>query len=120
MLKLFEVYKDIIRSYSIEKYEVFGDNLRLRMHIMFIDNTTLYVRETIINGVRVTYSYHWQDKDKRLIFRWDNAPHWDVVTFPHHKHRGDKNIIEPSYDRTLEKILEIIKKIILKDHISSM
>ncbi|GMT46695.1 MAG: hypothetical protein IEMM0007_0261 [bacterium] len=116
MLKLFEAYKDIICSYHIEKYEVFGDNLRLRVHIMLIDNSILYVRETIINGERKSYSYHWQDKEKKLLFRWDNAPDWDVETFPHHKHVRDvNNKIEPSYERTLDKVLAIIRRHILKE-----
>lgn len=82
---------------------------------MLIDNSILYVRETIINGERKSYSYQWQDKEKNLLFRWDNAPDWDVETFPHHKHVwGVNNKIEPSYERTLDKVLAIIRRHILK------
>ena len=35
-------------------------------------------------GVMRKYSYHWQDKKERLLIRWDNAPDWEVETFPHH------------------------------------
>lgn len=81
---------------------------------MLIDNSTLYVRDTIINGKRKAYSYHWQDKEKKLLFRWDNAPDWDVETFPHHKHVGVVNKIEPSYERTLDKVLAIMRRHIFK------
>ena len=37
------------------------------------------------------YSYHWQDRNGKLIMRWDNKPHWKhLKTFPHHKHEGDR------------------------------
>jgi hypothetical protein len=33
------------------------------------------------------YRYHFQDADNRLVFRYDNTPHFpDIETYPHHKH----------------------------------
>jgi hypothetical protein len=37
--------------------------------------------------------------------RWDNAPDWDVETFPHHKHIGEQGNVTASYERTLEQVL---------------
>ena len=108
MLDLIESYSKIIKSYKIDKFEQFGDNLRLRASIEFIDSSSLYIRETIINGEKRKYSYHWQTKDEKMIIRWDNAPDWEVETFPHHKHL--KNEIHPSYERTLEQVLKSINK----------
>lgn len=37
------------------------------------------------------YRHHWQDKDARIIKRWDNAPHHkQIKTFPHHLHEGSE------------------------------
>ncbi len=108
MLELLNHYSEIIRSYKINKYEQFGSNLRLRAVIEFKDFSKLHIRETIINGRKRKYSYHWQMKSQKLIIRWDNAPDWDIETFPHHKHK--KNEILPSYERTLEQVLKVIEK----------
>ena len=106
MIKILEKYSKIIRKYQILKFEQFGENLRFRARIEFKNDTVLFVRETIINGKQRKYAFHWQDREGNLIVRWDNAPDWEVKTFPHHKHIKDR--IEPSYERTLEKILEFI------------
>ena len=41
--------------------------------------------------------------------RWDNAPDWDVETFPHHVHVEKEGAVEPSFDRTLEQVLNIVR-----------
>lgn len=107
MLDLIKKYESIIQSYKVEKFEQFGTNLRLRMEIEFKNNSTLYIRETIIENSIRKYSYHWQDNDANLLVRWDNAPDWDIKTFPHHKHYKEQ--ILPSYERTLEQVLKVIK-----------
>ena len=109
MLRLIDRYKSIIISYKITRFEQFEDNLRLRAEIFFINDSKLFVRETIISGQLRKYSYHWQDNNEQLIVRWDNAPDWDVTTFPHHKHIGESSI-ESSYERTLEQVLKYINR----------
>ena len=42
-----------------------------------------------------------------MIIRWDNAPDWDLETFPHHKHIGVGGNVEPSFERTLDQVLDI-------------
>src|SRR3989344_8042898 len=40
---------------------------------------------------KVKYRYHIMDKDKQLILRYDNVPHFPKIkTHPHHKHFRDK------------------------------
>ena len=106
MLKIIENYKKIIIEYHITQFEQFGANLRFRANITFVDHSILYVRETVINGKKRKYSYHWQKTDGTVLIRWDNAPDWDIITFPHHKHIGGQ--IEPSYERTLDQVLSFI------------
>ncbi|MCK8603303.1 toxin-antitoxin system TumE family protein [Desulfoferrobacter suflitae] len=75
---------DIILSFSIKRFEQAGSSLRLRMEIDLADGSKLYVRETVMRGMKRKYAYHWQDSAGRLLIRWDNAPDWEVESFPHH------------------------------------
>ena len=108
MQELLEQFSDIIKATNIEKYDVSGDNIKLRMKLILKDESQLFIRETIISGEKRKYSYHWQDKNNRMIKRWDNAPDWDLETFPHHLHIAET--VVPSYDRSIEKILRVIRK----------
>jgi hypothetical protein len=112
VLQILRKYSQIIRSYKIIRFEQFGKLLRLRAEVNLIDDSKLYIRETVIEAKR-KYAYHWHRKDDKLIIRWDNAPDWEVETFPHHKHFGDKREIEPSYERTLEQVLDFISQQIM-------
>lgn len=72
------------------------------------DDSELHVFEYVDSSLhRIDYSYHWQNKEKILITRWDNAPHHpEIKTSPHHVHEGDD--IKPSDEPTF---VEILKKI---------
>jgi len=111
--KLTERFSSIISSVKVTKLEHNGSSLRLRATITFIDESALFVRETIIAGRKRKYAYHWQDKEKKLLIRWDNAPDWDVKTYPHHKHIGHEKAVAASYERTLEQVLIFISKEII-------
>jgi len=108
--KITKQYKSIISSYRIMRFEQAGTSLKLRAVVEFTDASILHIRETVINGIKRKYAYHWQDKNENTIIRWDNAPDWDVITFPHHKHIGMENRIEPSYERNIEQILTLISE----------
>jgi len=109
-----EILKDFIKDYKIKEFEQVGLNLRLKMEINFVDNSRLIIREITIDGEKRKYSYHWQDKNKKLICRWDNAPDWkNISTFPHHKHL--KNKILPSFSIDSENIFNEIKTMFERD-----
>lgn len=108
MLELLRRYGYIILSWKVTRYEQYASSLRLRMEIELIEGSKLFVRETILEGKERRYSYHWQSKDEELLVRWDNAPHWDVETFPHHKHIGAVDSVESSYERILDQVLKVI------------
>ena len=114
MLKFLSKYSDIISSYKISKFEHFGQILRFRAELILTDDTILYIRETILSISIRKYSYHWQDRHGKLIMRWDNAPDCDVETFPHHLHVGKDDIVKPSFDRTLDQVMSIIRRRLLK------
>ena len=108
--KLIERFSDIIVSVNIARFEQVGSSLRLRARMELIDGTRLFIRETIIGGVNRKYAYHWQEKNEKLIMRWDNAPDWDVKTYPHHKHIGEEKTVDVSYERTIEQVLDVISQ----------
>ncbi|MCD6137261.1 MAG: hypothetical protein J7J91_01540 [Deltaproteobacteria bacterium] len=114
MLQIVKKYSDIIASYRVHGFEQFGALFRLRAEIEIIDGSQLYIRETVIHALKRKYAYPWQDKHQMLIVRWDNAPDWDVETFPHHRHVGKKENVEPSYERTLEQVMAVIAEKVRK------
>ncbi len=82
------------------------------MSVKLIDNSDLFITEYVDEEER-NYTYHWQDENKEMILRWDNAPyHKNISTFPHHSHKPD-GIFE-SFDITLNDIFKIIENIILR------
>ena len=37
---------------------------------------------------KIMYTYHYQDNEQRLVFRYDNAHHRPALAFLTHKHEG--------------------------------
>ena len=108
MLPTLRKHAGIIRDYTITRFEQAGPSFRLRAQVTFVDDSRLYIRETVLEGLERIYAYHWQAPDGSLRIRWDNAPHWDVETFPHHKHVESQQKVCLSYERTLEQVFAII------------
>ena len=108
MLPVLERFRDIIRDYKITSFEEAGASFRWRAALEFVDGSQLHVRETLIGGEKRKYAYHWQTGDGILLVRWDNAPDWDVETSPHHKHVGEQQAVEASYERSMEQVLTFI------------
>jgi hypothetical protein len=70
-------------------------NLRIRLR--FATGCLLELNEAVIveadKLVSLDYRYHCQDAQNRLLFRYDNAPHFpELASFPHHKHLPDETI----------------------------
>ena len=105
MLPVLEKYRAIISDYKITVFEEAGSSFRLRAIVFLVDGSELHVRETLIGGEKRKYACHWQSGEGGLLVRWDNAPDWDVETFPHHKHVGEQVQVVASYERTLEQVL---------------
>ena len=57
---------------------------------------------------KLSYSFHYQNKDNELIFRYDNAAHKPRLAFEEHKHLHDGAIVEaiaPDFFAILEEII---------------
>ena len=89
----------------------------LEGHLSFLDGSSLHAVEfvnvkTIVD--RYKYSYHYQDANNQLIFRYDMAPHHpDVATFPHHKHVGAAANAQEASAPTLEDVLREIESLLI-------
>lgn len=96
----------------INYMEFSKDEGMMRGRLLFIEGYVLDFMEYICIGKeRPKYRFHLMDKDNKMIFRYDNAPHHKISTFPHHKHIHNK--IEPSKEIGLKEVLEEVKTIIL-------
>ncbi len=83
--------------------------------IIFIDNSKLFFTEYLDLRYRIeklTYSFHYQDKNSKLIFRYDNATHKPALSFEDHKHIGS-HILQseiPELRNVLEEIISNLLK----------
>ena len=64
--------------------------LYIKGEIIFVDRSEFHFKEYFIaipDLKKLAYSYHYQNHDKKLIFRYDNADHYrEIETYPYHKH----------------------------------
>ena len=103
----------IIEEYNINKIQKFQNAYSIIAEIIFKDGSILYIKDYLFPDKTRKYSFHWQDKNKVLIFRWDNSPHHkDLNTFPHHLHSKTKILV--SKERNLRDILLVIDKLFQK------
>ncbi|MFZ3091917.1 MAG: DUF6516 family protein [Nitrospirota bacterium] len=108
----------IVLSSSIQKQ--FGpedETVYLKGNLLFINFSVLEIAlfvNKIQNEVSIDkYRFHYMNKEGKLIFRYDNAPHHhEIPTFPHHKHTSSKVIqsLMPSIKDILNEITAIIIK----------
>jgi len=107
--KTVEEFTDIVDA--IEDLEIVEREAvsKLKAKLRLFDGSMLWAGEVWVKGVMEAYSYYWLRPDETVIIGWDNAPHHQsVITFPHHKHVGDR--IEESGERQMEEILNFIKR----------
>jgi len=105
-----------LSSISIERRA--PTRLVLRGTIVFIDGSKLTFLEYIVSEEekleRISYRFHYTDRDNNLIFRYDNAPHHkELSSYPHHKHLADGRVIE-AYPISLLEVLDEISMLLLK------
>jgi hypothetical protein len=85
-----------------------------RYKIYFSDGSLLEMTERLVEEkdelIVTKYRFHWQDKEGKLIKRWDNAPHHpEIDTFPHQLHEGtDDKVLPYSMISGLEVLSEVI------------
>jgi hypothetical protein len=84
-----------------------GDQDYLAGTLIFVDDSTLHFSEYLDQTGEVVdklmYSYHYQDTDNQLIFRYDNALHKPALPSVAHKHLPTQIIAAPA--PTLDEVL---------------
>lgn len=83
--------------------------------VMFIEDSKLFFTEYLDLRYKVeklTYSFHYQDKNNNLIFRYDNAVHSSAGNFQNHKHIGS-NIIRSEIPELRDVLEEIISHLLM-------
>ncbi len=107
----------IVLSSNIQKY--FGpaeETVYLKGHLIIIDSSILEIAIfTTASSDRLLidkYRLHYMDSSGKMIFRYDNAPHYpELALYPHHKHTPDKII--PSTMPSMKNILNEISAVII-------
>jgi hypothetical protein len=88
----------------------------IKIFITFTDESKLYVTEYLDLSVKIeklSYSYHYQDRSGRVLFRYDNAAHKPPLRFAHHKHVGN-SVFQckiPDLEGILEEITDYLMPI---------
>jgi hypothetical protein len=95
-----------------------GNQGYLQGRVVFVDGSHLFFREyldIIEPGVdKLMYSYHYQEEENQLIFRYDNARHKPTLPFRSHKHIFPNEIvaaIPPTLDDVLAEIVDRLSHI---------
>jgi len=114
-----EIIGAFINSPVVERY-------RVRDQLVREGEGFIRIRSWLVNGdlfeafefvtleeeaiVLQTYRLHWQDKEGRLIRRWDNAPHYpELESFPHHVHTSEGRA-EPFRPINIKEALQLIEE----------
>lgn len=102
-LRKSEIIKEIISV----SFDGIGNYYRLKIRVRLRNNWLMDIWEHKTPKLR-RYSYHIFS-GKKLIVRWDNAPHFkNLSTFPHHKHTKTK--VEESKEMTIKSVLKELEK----------
>ena len=102
-----EIVRRAIRDTEFEKV------LHYRYRVLLANGDFIEMTERVLEAqgrLEVTkYRHHWQDRQSRLLKRWDNAPHYPAIdTFPHHLHDGTEDYVVPHLAITGLEVLQYI------------
>ena len=100
---------EIVADKSIDFREFSPQEGMLRGRLLLVDGSVLQFMEYLQNEMRLKYRFHLMDKHGKMIFRYDNAPHHNVSTFPHHKHLEDR--IDESRAVGFLEVLDEVEKL---------
>ena len=79
--------------------------------VTFIDDSRLFFTEYLdvrFKVEKLTYSFHYQQHNGTLIFRYDNAGHKPRLKFTNHKHTADGVAIEAEAPELTAVLSEIM------------
>ena len=113
-----------LESCYIERYEeeiLTPERVNIRIRVRFLNGYILAWNESLIKEgmdiIHLGYRYHFQDSNNKIIFRYDNAPHFpQLETFPHHKHLSNNVIAvkRPAISELLKELKKYIDSLLSK------
>lgn len=117
--KKFEKFSTLMKETNIDFNVISSSMGIIKGRICFIDNSVLDFRE-LYSDSEHDYRFHYMDKNKKLIARWDTAPHFPKLeNFPFHKHLIEKSAIS-SEERFLSNIIDEIAEIVAKNIVKNI
>lgn len=114
--KSIENKSHIVEDYILNKQTFTDEKGTIDGEVFFTDESRMSFMEAVNTNKKEKekYSYHYMDKHKKLIFRYDNAKHHqDISTFPHHKHIA--NGVEPGCEPNIDDVLSEIETEVIKN-----
>ena len=88
-----------------------GKQAVLNIDVVLVDGSFLFIKEYIdarYKIEKVSYAYQYQNREGKLIFRYDNAKHKPALQFVEHKHISDGNIVDAKPPDLSELVDEVI------------
>lgn len=111
LLDVKKAYPEIVKTIRIVRFRHDHLSYEFVAEAFLTDGSVCHIKDYLFMDGTRKYSYHWQDKQGFFIARWDNAPHWpDIDTFPHHLHDSDSSSVTASTVKTLQDVMDTIKK----------
>ena len=116
ILLIINEFENIIEAKQMLTQRQDNRIMELRVRLTLINKTILEITEIFVFDLnKRKYSFQWMEENFDLKIRWDNAPHHrHISTFPHHKHILQEENVQESGEPTIEEILGIIQKEIVK------
>lgn len=74
MLRLFDTYALLFKSWRVVRYEQEGSAYMLHVSAVLSDDSRLELRDYLFADGSRKYTYHWMEADGALRLRWDSAP----------------------------------------------
>ena len=110
--KKLEEIKWLIKKKNIELNLVSEEMGIIKGKIVFVNNNALDFRE-LVSEEHTDYRFHFMNGNKRLIYRWDSAPHHkEITSFPFHLHTPEG--VRECDKVSLIEVVEIIKALMTK------
>ena len=110
--KKLEEIKWLIKKKNIELNLVSEEMGIIKGKIVFVNNNALDFRE-LVSEEHTDYRFHFMNGNKRLIYRWDSAPHHkEITSFPFHLHTPEG--VRECDKVNLIEVVDIIKVMMTK------
>ncbi len=104
----------VISAYWIRRREITPADEKLRIKASLINGGIIemfeYVTESGGEIQLSKYSIHWQNEERQLRQRWDNAPHHpELPNFPHHVHYENGRVEIPDTISIVEYLEKTVR-----------